>query len=63
VDLAYGGYSYSAASGAAHRNSRWIELSGRVDIGRSYFAGATIEYAWGDAISGVRGLMELGYRF
>ena len=63
VEVAYGGYAYSAASGAADRHSMSIEVSGRADFGRSYFTGATVEYAWGDAIAGVRGILELGYRF
>jgi hypothetical protein len=63
IEGAYGGYSYSASDGTAYRDNRWVELSGQADIGRSHWAGLRTQYDSGDDISGLRLMLELGYRF
>jgi hypothetical protein len=60
--LGYGRFQYDyRTAGAASLRSDWVRIGGTVQfIFKTYFA-TDYEYSWGEAESGHRGYVELGY--
>jgi hypothetical protein len=63
LDLSAGGTRYKLKTTQESRQTRWIRLIGRAELGHGVSLNADAEYDSGDDLKGPRGFLEIGYRF
>ena len=63
LDLSYGRSVYRVAETGQDRNTQWLRLTGRSELGRHAYVTGDLEYDKGDDLEGPRGLVEAGWIF
>ena len=63
LDLSYSRSVYRVADTRESRNTQWLRLSGRAELGHGVYLLGDLEYDQGDDLKGPRAFVELGYQF
>lgn len=63
LDLSYTRSVYRVADTRESRNTQWLRLSGRAELGHGVYLLGDLEYDQGDDLKGPRAFVELGYQF